>query len=160
MGWIFNGSDFVKANKAQREAFNKVERDNTIKTFFSNPLIFPTIALFVAGGFLGLKLLDWINALTLPSLPELPDFPSTADISQELQEDPGYIILLPLDRSRFEQDMVNCAASIPGTIGQAPFVTSNPLRGAQMAACMLKKGWEGDLVFNALRKIADTFPKL
>ena len=45
MGWIYNGSEFIKANKSQREAFTKYQRELTIRGALAQPYAFPTIAL-------------------------------------------------------------------------------------------------------------------
>ena len=45
MGWIYNGSEFIKANKSQREAYTKYQRELTIRGALAQPAALPTIAI-------------------------------------------------------------------------------------------------------------------
>ena len=59
MGWIYNGSEFIKANKSQREAYTKYQRELTIRGALAQPAALPTIAILgltLAGVPLGIKL--------------------------------------------------------------------------------------------------------
>ena len=59
MGWIYNGSEFIEANKAQRDAFNKYNQNEVIKEALAQPFALPTLAITgfaLAGIPLGLKL--------------------------------------------------------------------------------------------------------
>lgn len=59
MGWIYNGSEFIKADKAQKKAFTQYQYDLTIREALAQPAALPTLAFIgftLAGIPLGIKL--------------------------------------------------------------------------------------------------------
>ena len=59
MGWIYNGSEFIKADKAQKKAFTQYQYDLTIREALAQPFALPTLAAVgftLAGIPLGIKL--------------------------------------------------------------------------------------------------------
>jgi len=126
-----------------------------INTLLANPTGPPTIALALTGGFLGIKLGDWVKSLTLPAL---PDFPTTADVTSAVTAalDTAKIGISPTEQTAFVNDGVACIAQFPkyppGDFILTPLGIADPLRETKIAACMIRKGWGGDAVLNWLRE--------
>lgn len=126
-----------------------------INTLLANPTGPPTIALALTGGFLGIKLADWVKTL---SLPPLPDFPTTADITSAVTGalDVAKIGITPTEESAFVNDGVACIAQFPkyppGDFIFTPLGIADPLRQTKIATCMIRKGWGDDVVLNWLRE--------
>jgi len=125
-----------------------------VNTLLANPTGPPTIALALTGGFLGIKLADWLKGL---SLPELPDFPTAADVTNAVTTglDAAKIGITPTEQSAFLKDGIACVAAHPKYPPQLILSALNiadPLRGAKIATCMISKGWGDDVVWNWLRE--------
>jgi len=126
-----------------------------VNTLLANPTGPPTIALAVTGGFLGIKLADWLQTLTLPAL---PDFPTTADVTSAVTAalDTAKIGVTPAEESAFLKDGIACIAAHPkfppGDFILTPLGIADPLRETKIATCMIRKGWGGDVVLNWLRE--------
>ena len=69
MGWIYNGAEFIKANKAQRRAYDDFKRHELAITALGEPYTVPVLGLLatLATGALSLRL----GALIAPTLNEL-----------------------------------------------------------------------------------------
>jgi len=126
-----------------------------VNTLLANPTGPPTIALALTGGFLGIKLADWVKTLTLPAL---PDFPTTGDVKSAVTTalDSAKIGITPTEESAFVKDGVACIAQFPkyppGDFILTPLGIADPLRETKIATCMIRKGWGGDVVINWLRE--------
>ena len=126
-----------------------------VNTLLANPTGPPTIALAVTGGFLGIKLADWLQTLTLPAL---PDFPTTADVTSAVTTalDTAKVGITPAEQSKFISDGTACIAAHPkfppGDCILTPLGIADPLRETKIATCMIRKGWGGDVVLNWLRE--------
>jgi len=126
-----------------------------VNTLLANPTGPPTIALAVTGGFLGIKLADWLQTLTLPAL---PDFPTTADVTSAVTTalDTAKVGITPAEESKFISDGTACIAAHPkfppGDFILTPLGIADPLRETKIATCMIRKGWGGDVVLNWLRE--------
>jgi hypothetical protein len=126
-----------------------------INTLLANPTGPPTVALTLTGGFLGIKLADWLKTFTLPAL---PDFPTTADVTSAVTAtlDAAKIGVTPAEESAFVKDGAACIAQFPkyppGDFILTPLGIADPLRETKIAACMIRKGWGGDVVLNWLRE--------
>ena len=126
-----------------------------VNTLLANPTGPPTIALAVTGGFLGIKLADWLQTLTLPAL---PDFPTTADVTSAVTTalDTAKVGITPAEQSKFISDGTACIAAHPkfppGDFILTPLGIADPLRETKIATCMIRKGWGGDVVLNWLRE--------
>ena len=126
-----------------------------INTLLANPTGPPTIALTLTGGFLGIKLADWLQTLALPAL---PDFPTTEDVTSAVTDalDAAKIGVTPAEEPAFVSDGVACIAQNPkyppGDFILTPLGIPDPLRESKVATCMIRKGWGGDVVLNWLRE--------
>ena len=126
-----------------------------INTLLANPTGPPTIALTLTGGFLGIKVADWLQTLTLPAL---PDFPTTADVTSAVTAtlDAAKIGVTPAEESAFLNDGVACIAQNPkyppGDFILTPLGIADPLRESKIAACMIRKGWGSKTVLEWLRE--------
>ena len=126
-----------------------------INTLLANPTGPPTVALTLTGGFLGIKLADWLQTLTLPAL---PDFPTTADVTSAVTAtlDAAKIGVTPAEESAFLNDGVACIAQNPkyppGDFILTPLGIADPLRESKIAACMIRKGWGSKTVLEWLRE--------
>ena len=69
MGWIYNGAKFIKANKAQRQAYDDFKRHELAITALGEPYTVPVLGVLaaLATGALSLRL----GALIAPTLNEL-----------------------------------------------------------------------------------------
>ena len=126
-----------------------------VNTLLANPTAPPTIALAVTGGFLGIKLADWLKSFQVPAL---PDFPTTADITSAVTTalDTAKVGITPAEQSKFISDGTACIAAHPkyppGDFILTPLGIPDPLREAKIATCMIRKGWGDDVVWNWLRE--------
>jgi len=111
----------------------------------------PTVALsaFAATGvFAGLKLLSFLNSLTLPDLPDVT-LPTTAgEVLDKLN-----VGIVGEEKSKFVKDGLACLAAIPKRITVLGQTFDDPLRGAKIATCMISKGWTDDVVLQWLRNL-------
>ena len=126
-----------------------------INTLLANPTGPPTIALAVTGGFLGIKIADWLKSFQVPAL---PDFPTTADITSAVTTalDTAKVGITTAEQSKFISDGTACIAAHPkyppGDFILTPLGIADPLREAKIATCMIRKGWGDDVVWNWLRE--------
>jgi len=75
MGWIYNGEELLKANKAQQDAVGAYQTQEYVKTFIGNP----NVPVVIGGGALiyfavqfSESVLDWIRVL-IPDLRDMAD---------------------------------------------------------------------------------------
>ena len=126
-----------------------------VNTLLANPTGPPTIALALTGGFLGIRLADWLKGLRVPAL---PDFPTTADVTNAVTTglDAAKIGITPTEQTAFVKDGIACIAKFPkyppGDFILTPLGIADPLREAKIGACMVRKGWGDDVVWSWLRE--------
>ena len=114
----------------------------------------PTVALsaFVATGvFAGLKFFSFLTSLTLPDLPGLPDLPSVPTAGTVL--DKLNVGIVGEEKTKFVSDGLACLSATPKTITVLGQTFVDPLRGAKIATCMIRKGWADDVVLQWLRDL-------
>jgi len=114
----------------------------------------PTVALsaFLATGvFAGLKFFSFLTSLTLPDLPGLPDLPSIPTAGAIL--DKLNVGIVGEEKSKFVGDGLTCLADTPKTFTVLGQTFDDPLRGAKIATCMIRKGWADDVVLQWLRDL-------
>ena len=73
MGWIYNGAEFVKANKAQRQAYSDFKRHELAMGALSQPYTIPVIgvlAALAAGGSIAAYIAPSLNELIAVLSPE------------------------------------------------------------------------------------------
>jgi len=111
----------------------------------------PTVALgalAATGAFAGLKFLDFLTTLTLPEIPELPTVPTVTEILDNLG-----VGIVGEERPRFASDGIACLGAHPKQIIFLGQKINDPLRMTKVAACMVRKGWGGDVVLQWLRDL-------
>ena len=155
MGWIYNGSEFIKANKSQREAFTKYQRELTIRGALAQPAALPTIALVGA---------SLAGTITVGSLAALFWGPIKKEVDEGLAAVgalPGEIkavVVQTLDdagvsraeQSKYETDLIACVRAHPVNITILGQTVKDPIRGAKVLSCMVRKGWGSDMVIETL----------
>jgi len=112
----------------------------------------PTVAiagLTLSGAFAGLRLIDWITSLSWPAL---PSFPSSNDITSAL--DDAQVGIVGDEKIKFVSDARVCLRDNPATFNVFGVDIPDPLRGAKLATCMLRKGWTTDIVGKWARELA------
>ena len=112
----------------------------------------PTVAiagLTLSGAFAGLRLIDWITSLSWPTL---PSFPTSNDISSAL--DSAQIGIVGDEKLKFASDAAACLRDNPASFNVFGVDIPDPLRGAKLATCMLRKGWTTDIVGKWARELA------
>jgi len=111
----------------------------------------PTVALgalAATGAFAGLKFLDFLSTLTLPEIPELPTIPTVTEVLDNLG-----VGIVGEERSQFGNDGLACLAAHPKQVIFLGQKINDPLRMTKVAACMIRKGWADDVVFQWLRDL-------
>jgi len=136
---------FILAEKEY--TFNQQVILETIKSTYGLPTI-ALSALAATGVFAGLKFLDFLSAVTLPKLPKLPSIPTTTDILDKLK-----VGIVGPEVIRFANDGQACARAYPQQLSFLGQKYDDPLRGAKIAACMVRKGWADDVVLQWLRSL-------
>jgi len=144
MGWIYNGTEFIKANQAQRQAYEKYHNFQLIKTGLAEPFTVPAIAL-AGAGLAGVVTIGSLAALFWGPFKEAVDegIESIGDLPGELKA----VVVKTLDdagvsgdeEDKFGKDLVACLKK-----------HNEPLRGAKVLLCMTRKGWGTDMVVEAL----------
>jgi len=144
MGWIYNGTEFIKANKAQRAAFEKYNNLELIKTGLAEQYTVPTVAL-VGASLAGVVTIGSLAALFWGPFKAAVDegIEAVGDLPGELKA----VVVKTLDdagvsgaeEDKFGKDLVACLKK-----------HNEPLRGAKVLLCMTRKGWATDMVIEAL----------
>jgi len=144
MGWIYNGTDFIKANKTQRRAYDKYLQHELVKTGLAEPYTVPAIAL-AGAGLVGVVSIGSLAALFWGPFKAAVDegIEAVGDLPGELKA----VVVQTLDdagvsgaeEEKFGKDLVACLKK-----------HNEPLRGAKVILCMTRKGWGVDMVVEAL----------
>ena len=66
MGWIYNGAEFVKANKAQQKAYDDFKRHELVISGLAQPYTIPTVGALSAALIGGLTLTGILAVLFGP----------------------------------------------------------------------------------------------
>ena len=118
-----------------------------VKSTYGIPSVMAA-ALVFSGAFAGLRLIDWITSLSWPTL---PSFPTSNDISSAL--DSAQIGIVGDEKLKFASDAAACLRANPASVNLFGVDIPDPLRGAKLATCMLRKGWTTDAVGQWVRAL-------
>jgi hypothetical protein len=144
MGWIYNGTEFVKANPSQRKAYEKYNNQLLAEATLSEPFTVPAIALAGAAA---------AGVVTVASLGAIFWGPFKAAVDEGIEavgDLPGELKALVVqtlddagvsgaEEDKFGKDLVACLKK-----------HNEPLRGTKVVFCMTRKGWATDMVVEAL----------
>ena len=156
MGWIYNGSEFIKANKSQRDAYNKYNQQQLIKQGLAEPFTVPALAL-VGASLVGVVSIGSLAALFWGPFKDAVDegIATVGDIPGEIKA----VVVQTLDdagvsgaeQSKYETDLLACVRAHPARI-DVPWARNvkDPFRGAKVLTCMTRKGWGSDMVIETL----------
>ena len=155
MGWIYNGSEFIKANKAQRDAFNKYNQHELIKEGLAEPYTVPALAL------VGASLVGVVSIGSLAALfwgPFKDEVDAAVAAVGALPGEIKAVVVQTLDdagvsraeQSKYETDLLACVKAHPVHITLLGQRIKDPTRGAKVLLCMTRKGWADDMVIETL----------
>jgi len=158
MGWIYNGTEFIKANKEQRRAYDKYQNHQLVEEALSEPYTVPAIALLGA---------SVAGVITVGSLVTLFWGPAKNIVDQaveDIKDLPGEIkdaVITAIDdagvstaeQPKFTSDAYICLKTHPATITVLGQKVKDPLRGLKILNCMRKKGWAEDIVIEGIAQI-------
>ena len=143
MGWIYNGAEFVKANKAQQKAYDDFKRHELAISGLAQPFTVPTIGALAGVLIGGLTLTGIIAVLFGPGkawIAEKEDWvQSKYDAVVQTAVNAG---VSESERDRLVADGRACMAAAQSPI---PGVT-----GFNFFNCMRKKGWVDDIIVEYL----------
>ena len=158
MGWIYNGTEFVEANKAQRKAYEKYNNHLLAEATLSEPFTVPAIALAGAAA-AGLVTVGTLGALFWGPAKDIVDqaVEDIKDLPGEIKEavvkaidDAG---VSTAEQPKFTSDALRCLQSHPATITILGQKVKDPLRSFKILNCMRKKGWADDIVIEGIAQI-------
>jgi len=158
MGWIYNGSEFVEANKAQRKAYEKYNNHLLAEATLSEPFTVPAIALAGAAA-AGLVTVGTLGALFWGPAKGIVD-----QAVEDLKDLPGEIkeaIIVAIDdagvstaeQPKFTSDALKCLQAHPVSVTILGQKVKDPLRSLKILNCMRKKGWAEDIVIEGIAQI-------
>jgi len=155
MGWIYNGSEFIKANKSQRDAYNKYNQQQLIKQGLAEPFTVPALAL-VGASLAGIVTVGGLAALFWGPFKDAVDegIATVGDIPGEIKA----VVVQTLDdagvsgaeQSKYETDLLACVRAHPVHVTLLGQRIKDPTRGAKVLLCMTRKGWADDMVIETL----------
>jgi len=155
VGWIYNGSEFIKADKAQQTAYNKYNQQQLIKEGLAEPYTVPALAL-VGASLVGVVSIGSLAALFWGPFKETVDegIATVGAIPGEIKA----VIVQTLDdagvsgaeQSKYETDLIACVRAHPVHITLLGQRIKDPTRGAKVLLCMTRKGWADDMVIETL----------
>jgi len=158
MGWIYNGADFIKANKAQRQAYDKHQQHQLIKEGLSEPFTIPAIAIAgaAAAGVLtagSLAALFWGPAKDIvdKAVEDLKDLPG--EIKEAVVKAIDNAGVSTEEQPKFTTDALNCLLAHSPTITILGQKIKDPLRSFKILNCMRRKGWADDIVIEGIAQI-------
>ena len=122
MGWIYNGTDFIKANKAQLKAYDKYNNFQLGKAALSEPYTIPAIALagaaaagVVTVGTLGALFWGPAKGIVDKAVEDLKDLPGEIkDAVIQAIDDAG---ISTAEQPKFTSDAVRCLQTHPADGG-------------------------------------------
>jgi len=155
MGWIYNGTEFIKANKAQRRAYDKYLQHELIKEGLAEPFTVPALAL-VGASLVGVVSVGSLAALFWGPFKDAVDegIAAVGDLPGEIKA----VVVQTLDdagvsgaeQSKYETDLLACVKAHPVHITFLGQRIKDPTRGAKVLLCMTRKGWADDMVIETL----------
>lgn len=134
MGWIFNGSEFIKANKAQQKAEDDFKRHKLVEGTMAQPFALPSIAVLAAVLIGGVTLTGIIAVLFGPAKEW------TAKKVETLEKMVKEAGVTPSEAQSMYGDFHVCVKTVGG----------GPLGGLRILNCMRKKGWADDLIIEMI----------
>ena len=159
MGWIYNGTEFIKANKAQLKAYDKHKNHLLAEATLSEPFTVPAIALAGAAA-VGLVTVGTLGAIFWGPARDIVD-----EAIQDVKDLPGEIkeaVVKAIDdagvstaeQPKFTSDAVRCLQAHPARM-DVPWARNvkDPFRGLKVLNCMRKKGWAEDMVIEGIAQI-------
>ena len=146
MGWIYNGSEFIKADKAQKKAFAQYQYDLTIREALAQPFALPTLAaagFTLAGIPLGIKLFKTAE----------DTLQAASDVALKIIDEK---IVTPTKPARaLAEDIKDCieASRVSTPFGEIwiPLIS-----GPKFSACALAKGFSKTEAAEFLRVVTTT----
>ena len=158
MGWIYNGVEFIKANKAQRQAYDKYNHFQLGQTALAEPFALPTLAATV-GVLAGTITIGSFAAVLWGPAKTIVD-----EAVQDLKDLPGEVkdaIIVAIDEAgvsvaeqpKFTQDALNCLRAHPKDTVIFGRKVPDLLRAPKILNCMRKKGWADDIVIQGIANI-------
>jgi len=159
MGWIYNGTEFIKANKAQLKAYDKHNNFLLAEATLSEPFTVPAIAL-AGAAVAGVVTVGTLGAFFWGPAKDIVD-----QAVEDIKDLPGEIkeaIIVAIDdagvstaeQPKFTSDAVRCLQAHPARM-DVPWARNvkDPLRGLKILNCMRKKGWSRDIVYEGIAHI-------
>jgi len=158
MGWIYNGTEFIKANKAQLRAYDKYQNHQLVEEALSEPYTVPAIALAGAAA-AGVVTVGTLGALFWGPAKNIVD-----QAVEDIKDLPGEIkdaIIVAIDdagvstaeQPKFTSDAYICLKTHPATITVLGQKVKDPLRSLKILNCMRKKGWAEDIIIEGIAHI-------
>jgi len=135
MGWIYNGTEVVKANKAQQKAYDDFKRHELVVSGLAQPFTIPTLAV-LSGVFLG--------GLTVAGFTAVLWGPVTELVKEKEKQIKEYVTLDFEEKQTFYVDFQNCSNTVEKS--NIPGVTN-----LRIVACLKKKGWTDQIIIQGLR---------
>ena len=158
MGWIYNGTEFIKANKAQLKAYDKHNNFLLAEATLSEPFTVPAIALAgaaVAGvvtvGTLGALFWGPAKDIVDQAVEDIKDLPG--EIKEAVVKAIDDAGVSTAEQPKFASDAYICLKTHPATITILGQKVKDPLRGLKILNCMRKKGWAEDIVIEGIAHI-------
>lgn len=146
MGWIYNGSEFIKATPAQKKAYTQYQYDLTIREALGQPAALPTLAFIgftLAGIPLGIKLFKSAEQTLQDAL----------DAAEKLYEEKVVTITKPV--AVLAEDIKDCIDA-----GRLPFPWGEMwipgISESRFIACAIAKGFSKTEAAEFLRVVTTT----
>jgi len=134
MGWIYNGAEFIKADKAQRKAYDDFKRHELAEGTLAQPFALPTIGV-LAGVLIGGLTLTGIIAVLFGPAKEWTA--AKVETLKKMAEEAG---ITPSEAQSMYGDFHVCVKTVGG----------GPLGGLRILNCLRKKGWADDLIIEMI----------
>jgi len=158
VGWIYNGTEFIKANKAQLKAYDKHNNFLLAEATLSEPFTVPAIALagaaaagLVTVGSLGVLFWGPAKGIVDKAVEDLKDLPGEIKAAIIVAIDDAGVSTA--EQPKFASDAYICLKTHPPTITILGQKVKDPLRSLKILNCMRKKGWAEDIVIEGIAQI-------
>ena len=158
MGWIYNGTEFIKANKAQLKAYDKHNNFLLGKAALEEPFALPTLAATV-GILAGTITIGSFAAVLWGPAKELVDegIKAIGDLPGEIKavviksvEDAG---ISSAETPKFISDATACLKTHPSHVTVLGQKVPDLLRAPKLIVCMTRKGWADDIAIQGLKNL-------
>jgi len=141
MGWIFNGSEFIKANKAQQKAYDDFKRHELAEGTLAQPFAIPTLGVLAGVLVGGLTITGIIAVLFGPAKDAAGNVKEwTAEKVENIKKTVEEAGVTPSEAQSMYGDFHVCVKTVGG----------GPLGGIRILNCMRKKGWADDLIIEMI----------